>query len=100
MVSLIDAPRNNGSERHVAVVRLGNSGLKVSKIILGCMSYGTPEWQKWVLGEEEALEHIKYAYDAGINTFDTANVGAIFFNSKVWNPMLIRQRCTRTAFPR
>ncbi|CDO77776.1 hypothetical protein BN946_scf185041.g8 [Trametes cinnabarina] len=55
-------------------VRLGNSGLKVSKIILGCMSYGSPEWQGWVLGEEEALKHIKYAYDQGITTFDTANV--------------------------
>lgn len=55
-------------------VRLGNSGLKVSKIILGCMSYGSPDWQKWVLGEEEALKHIKAAYDAGIQTFDTADV--------------------------
>ncbi|KAG2015689.1 hypothetical protein CC2G_008934 [Coprinopsis cinerea AmutBmut pab1-1] len=55
-------------------VRLGNSGLKVSKIILGTMSYGSPEWQKWVLGEEEGIQHIKYAYEAGINTFDTANV--------------------------
>ena len=43
------------------VVRLGNSGLKVSKIILGCMSYGHPGWQKWVLGEDEAIEQIKYA---------------------------------------
>ncbi|KAG9017564.1 hypothetical protein FRB90_000769 [Tulasnella sp. 427] len=55
-------------------VRLGKSGLKVSKIILGCMSYGTPEWQGWVLEEEEALKHIKTAYDLGINAFDTANV--------------------------
>jgi len=55
-------------------VRLGNSGLKVSKIILGCMSYGDTEWQEWVLGEKEGLEHIKYAYDAGITSFDTANV--------------------------
>ncbi|KAI0328021.1 Aldo/keto reductase [Cubamyces sp. BRFM 1775] len=54
-------------------VRLGNSGLKVSKIILGCMSYGTPEWQGWVLPEEEAIKHIKFAYDHGIQTFDTAN---------------------------
>ncbi|KAG2006291.1 hypothetical protein CC2G_002616 [Coprinopsis cinerea AmutBmut pab1-1] len=54
-------------------VRLGNSGLKVSKIILGCMSYGDPSWQGWVLGEEESFRHIKAAYDAGINTFDTAN---------------------------
>ncbi|KZP13276.1 Aldo/keto reductase [Athelia psychrophila] len=55
-------------------VRLGKSGLKVSKIILGCMSYGSPEWQSWILGEEEGIAHIKAAYDAGINTFDTANV--------------------------
>ncbi|KAI0355229.1 Aldo/keto reductase [Trametes cingulata] len=54
-------------------VRLGNSGLKVSKIILGCMSYGSPEWQEWVLGEEEAIKHIKFAYEHGIQTFDTAN---------------------------
>ncbi|TFY83901.1 hypothetical protein EWM64_g85 [Hericium alpestre] len=60
--------------RKVPYVRLGNSGLKVSKIILGCMSYGTPEWQPWVLGEEEGIEQIKYAYDAGIQSFDTANV--------------------------
>ncbi|KAF8627037.1 hypothetical protein AX15_004562 [Amanita polypyramis BW_CC] len=54
-------------------VYLGKSGLKVSKIILGTMSYGTPDWQKWVLPEEQAIEHIKVAYEAGINTFDTAN---------------------------
>ncbi|KAJ2916904.1 hypothetical protein MD484_g3516, partial [Candolleomyces efflorescens] len=63
-----------GKPTSMEYVRLGNSGLKVSKIILGCMSYGTPEWQPWVLGEEEGLKHIKAAYDAGINTFDTANV--------------------------
>jgi len=38
------------------------------------MSYGTPEFQSWVLPEEEGIKHIKAAYDAGINTFDTANV--------------------------
>ena len=42
-------------------VRLGNSGLKVSKIILGCMSYGDPRWQNWILPEEEGLKHIKFA---------------------------------------
>jgi len=60
--------------KKVSYVRLGNSGLKVSQIILGCMSYGSPEWEKWVLPEEESIKHIKAAYDAGINTFDTANV--------------------------
>lgn len=55
-------------------VRLGNSGLKVSKVILGTMTYGSNKWEKWVLGEKEAIEHIKTAYDAGIQTFDTADV--------------------------
>ncbi|KAJ6617541.1 NADP-dependent oxidoreductase domain-containing protein, partial [Mycena sp. CBHHK59/15] len=62
------------ASRRVPYVRLGNSGLKVSKIILGCMSYGSPEWEPWVLPMEEAIKHIKFAYDAGIQTFDTANV--------------------------
>jgi len=38
------------------------------------MSYGHPGWQSWVLSEQEGIDHIKVAYDAGINTFDTANV--------------------------
>ncbi|CAE6392158.1 unnamed protein product, partial [Rhizoctonia solani] len=54
--------------------RLGNSGLKVSRIILGLMSYGTKEWADWVLEEKEGIEHIKAAYEAGIQTFDTANM--------------------------
>ncbi|KAG9089458.1 hypothetical protein FS749_001318 [Ceratobasidium sp. UAMH 11750] len=60
--------------KKMTYTRLGSSGLKVSRIILGMMSYGTPEWQGWVLNEEEGLKHIKAAYDAGIQTFDTANV--------------------------
>ncbi|KZP19038.1 Aldo keto reductase [Athelia psychrophila] len=62
------------NKKSMPYVRLGTSGLKVSKIILGCMSYGTPDWQSWVLDEEESIKHVKAAYDAGINTFDTANV--------------------------
>jgi aryl-alcohol dehydrogenase-like predicted oxidoreductase len=42
-------------------VRLGNSGLKVSRLILGTMSYGSPKWQGWVLEEEEGIKHIKAA---------------------------------------
>ncbi|KAI0806628.1 aryl-alcohol dehydrogenase [Fomes fomentarius] len=55
-------------------MRLGKSGLKVSRIILGCLSYGHPGWVPWMLGEDEGIEHIKFAYDNGIQTFDTANV--------------------------
>lgn len=55
-------------------VRLGNSGLKVSRIILGAMSYGSSQWLNWVIeDEDEVARHIKAAYDLGINTFDTSN---------------------------
>lgn len=49
------------AQRNYTPVRLGNSGLKVSRIILGCMSYGNKEWQSWVLEEEESIKHIKAA---------------------------------------
>ncbi|KAG8909641.1 hypothetical protein FRC00_009744 [Tulasnella sp. 408] len=68
-MSAAEVPSTN-----MSYIRLGKSGLKVSRLILGCMSYGSPNWQGWVLGEEEGLKHIKAAYDMGINTFDTANV--------------------------
>lgn len=55
-------------------VRLGNSGLKISKVILGTMSYGSKQWQDWVLDEEESLPLIEHAYKKGINTWDTADV--------------------------
>lgn len=57
-------------------VKLGHTGLDVSKICLGCMSFGDPEkWiHSWVLNEEESRKIIKKALDLGINFFDTANV--------------------------
>ncbi|GAA5900244.1 aldo/keto reductase [Sporobolomyces salmoneus] len=55
-------------------VRLGSSGLKVSLPILGCMSYGDKRWANWVIEGDEAVEHLKEAWDMGINSFDTANV--------------------------
>jgi aryl-alcohol dehydrogenase-like predicted oxidoreductase len=54
--------------------RLGNSGLKISKVIFGCMSLGTSEWQEWVINENAALPLLKHAYDVGLNTWDTADV--------------------------
>ncbi|KAF1801973.1 NADP-dependent oxidoreductase domain-containing protein [Mucor lusitanicus] len=55
-------------------VRFGNTGMRVSRFALGCMSYGSSKWQPWVKDEEESLELIGKAYDAGINFFDTADV--------------------------
>jgi aryl-alcohol dehydrogenase-like predicted oxidoreductase len=55
--------------------RLGNSGLKISKIVLGAMSYGSKDWGSWVLDdEEEIFKLLKDAYDRGIRTWDTANM--------------------------
>jgi aryl-alcohol dehydrogenase-like predicted oxidoreductase len=55
--------------------RLGNTGLKVSRLTLGCMSYGVPERgaHAWSMGEEPSRPFIKAALEAGINCFDTAN---------------------------
>ena len=57
--------------------RLGKTGLKVSRICLGTMTYGSPNWRDWVLGEEEARPFIKRALEAGINFFDTADVYSV-----------------------
>ena len=55
-------------------VRLGHTGLKVSPICLGTMTYGTPKWRDWVLEEEPSRPFIKRALEAGINFFDTADI--------------------------
>src|SRR3954467_1033599 len=57
-------------------LRLGKTGLKVSRLCLGCMSYGVPERgpHPWSLPEGEARPFIRQAMEAGINFFDTANV--------------------------
>ncbi|KAG9126474.1 hypothetical protein FRC07_003290 [Ceratobasidium sp. 392] len=65
---------SSSQPKKMQYVRLGQSGLKVSRIILGMMTYGDPKWQGWVLGEEEGIAHVKAAYDLGIQTFDTANI--------------------------
>jgi aryl-alcohol dehydrogenase-like predicted oxidoreductase len=53
---------------------LGKSDLKISKVIFGCMSFGSPDWQEWVIDEEAALPLLKHAYDVGLNTWDTADM--------------------------
>ncbi len=53
--------------------RLGRTGLKVSRICLGMMTYGTPEWRDWVLPEDESRPFIRRALELGINFFDTAD---------------------------
>jgi len=55
-------------------VRLGTTGMKVSRICLGTMTYGTPQWRPWVLDEETGRPFIKRALELGINFFDTADM--------------------------
>ncbi|HWY64779.1 MAG TPA: aldo/keto reductase [Rhizomicrobium sp.] len=56
------------------LVRLGNTGLKVSRICLGTMTYGDPKWRDWVLDEAASRPFIKRALEGGINFFDTADM--------------------------
>ncbi|KAG8877056.1 hypothetical protein FRB98_006925 [Tulasnella sp. 332] len=58
----------------VKYVRLGKTGLRISIPIVGCMSFGSSEWQEWVINEDKALPLLKAAWDRGVTTFDTANV--------------------------
>jgi 1-deoxyxylulose-5-phosphate synthase len=55
-------------------INLGRTGLKVSRICLGVMTYGDPAWRSWVLPEQEARPFIQRALELGINFFDTANM--------------------------
>jgi len=55
-------------------VNLGKTGLKVSRLCLGMMSYGAKTWREWVLEEEEGKPFVRRALEAGINFFDTADV--------------------------
>src|SRR5947209_20158366 len=61
---------------HMEYTKLGNTGMDVSRICLGCMGFGDAElwFHKWVLNEENSRPIIKKALELGINFFDTANV--------------------------
>ena len=55
-------------------VNLGHTGLKVSPICLGMMTYGTPAWREWVLDEQQSRPFVQRALELGINFFDTADM--------------------------
>lgn len=64
-------------------VRFGRTGLKVSRICLGTMTYGTPQWREWVLDEEASRPFIQRALEAGINFFDTADMYSVGASEEV-----------------
>ena len=55
-------------------VNLGTTGLKVSRICLGCMTYGSAKWRDWVLDYDRSKPFITRAWELGINFYDTADV--------------------------
>jgi aryl-alcohol dehydrogenase-like predicted oxidoreductase len=64
-------------------VNLGNTGLKVSRICLGMMSYGTSEWRDWVLDEDDSRPFIQRALELGLNFFDTADMYSLGVSEEV-----------------
>ena len=69
-------------------VNLGKTGMKVSRLCLGMMSYGSKKWRTWILEEEESKPFIKRALDAGINFFDTADVYSLGESERVTGNIL------------
>jgi 1-deoxyxylulose-5-phosphate synthase len=62
---------------------LGSAGVKVSRICLGCMTYGSKKWREWVMEEAEGRPFIKQALDLGINFFDTADMYSVGVSEQI-----------------
>lgn len=67
---------------------LGKTGMKVSRLCLGMMSYGSKTWRDWVLDEEQAKPFIQRALEAGINFFDTADVYSLGESERITGNLL------------
>jgi aryl-alcohol dehydrogenase-like predicted oxidoreductase len=62
---------------------LGRTGMQVSRICLGCMSYGSPDWRPWVLDAEAARPFFREAVEAGVNFFDTADMYSLGVSEEI-----------------
>lgn len=95
-----DGSRIPDSRAHTLVamtmeyVRLGGTGLRVSRVCLGMMSYGSPTWRDWVLDEEAALPLVRRAVELGVTFFDTADMYSLGASEEVTGNLL------RTLFDR
>lgn len=70
-------------------VRLGGTGLKVSRLCLGCMTYGSPSWRPWVLDEEQSRPMIRRALEQGITFFDTADMYSLGRSEEIVGKILL-----------
>ncbi len=69
-------------------VNLGASGLKVSRLALGMMTFGTPEWRPWVLDEEAARPIVRRAIELGVTLFDTADMYSAGMSEEITGKLL------------
>jgi len=72
----------------VNYVNLGASGLKVSRLALGMMTFGTPEWRPWVLDEEAARPIVRRAIELGVTLFDTADMYSAGMSEEITGKLL------------
>ena len=64
-------------------VNLGSTGLKVSRLCFGTMTYGSKKWREWILEEEESKPFLRQALEAGINFFDTADIYSVGVSEEI-----------------
>jgi len=69
-------------------VRFGSTGMRVSRLCLGMMTYGSPKWRPWVLDEDASRPFVKRAVEAGINFFDTADMYSLGASEEVTGRLL------------
>ena len=81
MVSLSNHARS--AVQRMDFVRFGKTGLKVSRLCLGTMTYGSSTWRPWVLDEAESRPFIQHALEHGINFFDTADMYSLGESERV-----------------
>ena len=71
-----------------STVSLGSTGVRISPICLGMMTYGAKSWREWVLEEDDARPFVKRAVEAGINFFDTADVYSLGESERITGKLL------------
>ena len=71
-------------------VRLGGTGMQVSRICLGMMTYGDPDWRDWTLGLDDAEPIVMRALEFGVNLFDTADMYSRGVSEQVTGQLLSR----------
>src|ERR1035437_1414380 len=72
-----------GTGEAMEYINMGSTGLKISRLALGCMTYGSKRWRPWVLDENESQPFIKRAWELGINFFDTADMYSLGASEEV-----------------